>query len=77
MFIQSKVETAFGHNNGVAIRSRLGGREILVQWSNGRQRWCQSDDIVGAVRFVELEKTRDYDVEDLDFGQPDLSHGGN
>ena len=55
MFIQSRTETAFGHSNGLAIRSRLGGKEILVQWQNGRQRWCQADDIEGAVRFIELE----------------------
>ena len=59
MFIQSRTETVFGHSNGLAIRSRLGGKEILVQWQNGRQRWCQANDIVGAVRFIELE-TRDH-----------------
>ena len=57
MFVQSRTETVFGHKNGLAIRSRRGGSEILVQWQNGRQRWCDSRDIVGAVRFVELESS--------------------
>ena len=62
MFVQNTTTTNPKHKNGVAMRSRRGGREILVQWSNGDQRWCPSADIAGAVRFVELEKTGAYDV---------------
>ena len=64
MFVQSRTETVFGHSNGLAIRSRLGGQEILVQWQNGRQRWCQADDIVGAIRFIELEQNTHLYAED-------------
>ena len=69
MFIQSKTTTAFNNKNGLAIRSRLGGSEILVQWSNGRQEWCQSNDIAGAIRFVELETNHSIDY----FGEDDYS----
>ena len=58
MFVQNKSTTFSKHSNGIALRSRLGGREILVQWKNGDQRWCNATDIEGAVRFVELETDR-------------------
>ena len=35
MFIQSKAATSNKHKNGLAIEQRLGGRETLIQWSNG------------------------------------------
>jgi hypothetical protein len=56
MFIQNAATTNPKHVNGLAIRSRCGGQEILVQWANGDQRWCPSKEIVGSVRFIELEK---------------------
>lgn len=55
MFVQNKSTTNPRHTNGIALRSRRGGKEILVQWKNGDQRWCDSQDIHGACRFVELE----------------------
>lgn len=67
MFIQSKSSTDYNLKNGLAIKSRLGGKEILVQWSNGRQQWCQAEDIQGAIRFVELESTSSIDY----FGEDD------
>ena len=62
MFVQSVETTNPKHKNGLAVRSRRGGQEILVQWSNGDQRWCASQEIVGSIRFIELEK-RDYSYE--------------
>jgi hypothetical protein len=61
MFVQNKATINPKHKNGLALRSRRAGQEILVQWANGEQRWCESGDIVGSIRFVELEKSGEYD----------------
>jgi hypothetical protein len=61
MFVQSKTTIHPKHKNGLAIRSRRAGKEILIQWSNGDQRWCPSEDIAGSIRFVELETAGVYD----------------
>ena len=45
MFIQSKAATDNGHKNGLAIEQRRGGRETLIQWSNGDQQWCETKDL--------------------------------
>ena len=52
MFIQSKAATDNGHKNGLCIAQRRGGRETLVQWSNGDQQWCYTQDLVGKVVLV-------------------------
>ncbi len=49
MFIQSKGVTNNAHKNGLCIQQRRGGRETLVQWSNGDQQWCLTEDLVGRV----------------------------
>ena len=49
MFIQSKAATSNAHKNGLCIAQRRGGRETLVQWSNGDQQWCITEDLVGRV----------------------------
>ena len=64
MFVQNKVAINPKEKNGLAMRSRLGGREVLVQWANGIQRWHPSDDIAGALRFVDLENSGDYGADD-------------
>ena len=67
MFVQNNCTTNPKHKNGLAIRSRRGGQEILVQWQNGDQRWCPSEDIAGAVTFIENENSSshiDYFGED-------------
>ena len=45
MFIQSKAATDNKHVNGLAIEQRRGGRETLIQWSNGDQQWCNTEDL--------------------------------
>jgi hypothetical protein len=45
MFIQSKAATSNKHVNGLAIEQRRGGKETLIQWSNGDQQWCQTEDL--------------------------------
>ena len=52
MFIQSKAATSNEHKNGLCIAQRRGGRETLVQWSNGDQQWCYTQDLVGRVVLV-------------------------
>ena len=49
MFIQSKAATSNAHKNGLCIAQRRGGRDTLVQWSNGDQQWCITEDLVGRV----------------------------
>ena len=63
MFVQNRAALHPKHKNGLAIRSRRNGQEILVQWQNGDHRWCDSKDIQGAFRFVELEKSGAYENE--------------
>ena len=45
MFIQSKATTSNQHKNGLALEQRRGGRETLIQWSNGDQQWCLTEDL--------------------------------
>jgi len=45
MFIQSKAATSNKHVNGLAIEQRRGGKETLIQWSNGDQQWCETKDL--------------------------------
>jgi len=45
MFIQSKAATDNKHVNGLAIEQRRGGKETLIQWSNGDQQWCETKDL--------------------------------
>ena len=52
MFIQSKAASSNAHKNGLCIAQRRGGRETLVQWSNGDQQWCITEDLVGRVVLV-------------------------
>ncbi len=52
MFIQSKAASSNAHKNGLCIAQRRGGRETLVQWSNGDQQWCFTHDLVGRVVLV-------------------------
>ena len=52
MFVQSKTTTKSEQKNGVALRQRRGHRETLVQWSNGQQRWVDTDDLAGTIRLI-------------------------
>ncbi len=60
MMIQSKGVTNSQHKNGLCIAQRRGGKETLVQWSNGDQRWIPSEDIDGKIVLV----GGDYDYDE-------------
>ena len=45
MFIQSKAASSNAHKNGLALEQRRGGRETLIQWANGDQQWCITQDL--------------------------------
>ena len=52
MLVQSKGSTRADHKDGLCIQQRRGGKETLVQWSNGDQRWIPTHDISGNVVLV-------------------------
>lgn len=45
MFIQSKAASSNAHKNGLALEQRRGGSETLIQWANGDQQWCITQDL--------------------------------
>ncbi len=61
MFVQSKAATFAKHKNGLAIEQRRGGKETLVQWANGDQRWVQTNDLQGSIQILAR-------MEDADLG---------
>ena len=52
MFVNSKSSSDFQHKNGLCIEQRRGGKETLVQWQNGAQRWEFTSELEGDVRLV-------------------------
>jgi|ETNvirenome_2_60_1030617.scaffolds.fasta_scaffold00050_2 hypothetical protein len=60
MFVVSKSTTLAEEKNGIILERRRGGREILVQWANGRQKWCDSNDLVGRQDFDTNLRKGDY-----------------
>ncbi|OUV99481.1 MAG: hypothetical protein CBD16_08095 [Betaproteobacteria bacterium TMED156] len=52
MFVQSHSTTRQDHKNGLCVAQRRGGKETLVQWQNGDQRWCDTSDLDGHVVLV-------------------------
>lgn len=55
MFVNSESVSNFKHKNGLCLAQRKGGRETLVQWSNGDQRWYESNDLQGKIILVQPE----------------------
>lgn len=53
MFVNSDSTSNYRHKNGLCIAQRKGGRETLVQWQNGDQRWYPTDDLQGKVMLVD------------------------
>ena len=49
MFIQSKAASSNAHKDGLCIAQRRGGKETLVQWENGDQQWCHTQDLQGNI----------------------------
>jgi len=62
MFVVSKSTTFAEEKNGIILEKRRGGREILVQWANGRQKWCDSSDLVGRHDFDAMVKEGQFNV---------------
>ena len=58
MFVQNTETTNGDQKDGVAIQQRRGGRETLVQWSNGDCRWINTDKLKGNLSQVE-DRTKD------------------
>jgi len=52
MFVQSEAATNHKHKDGLCIAQRRGGKQTLVQWSNGDQRWHETLDLQGKVVLV-------------------------
>ena len=52
MFVQSEATTNHKHKDGLCIAQRRNGKETLVQWSNGDQRWIPTSDIQGRIQLV-------------------------
>ena len=64
MFVQSKAVTNSSHKDGLALQQRCGGRETLIQWANGTQQWCQTNDLDYAgseITLVAPESQESYD----------------
>ncbi len=53
MFVNSNSTSDYRHKNGLCIAQRRGGKETLVQWQNGDQRWIPSSDLDGKVILVD------------------------
>lgn len=53
MFVNSDSTSNYRHKNGLCIAQRKGGKETLVQWQNGDQRWYPTDDLQGKVMLVD------------------------
>ncbi len=56
MFVQSKATTSHQEKNGMAMRQRRGGRETLVQWENGNQKWVDTSDLQGEIVLIDLDR---------------------
>jgi hypothetical protein len=53
MFVNSDSISNYRHKNGICIAQRRAGNETLVQWSNGDQRWCATNDLQGKIVLVD------------------------
>ena len=58
MFVQSKASTRYDQKNGLCVRERKGGKEILIQWPSGRQEWHRREDIEGRIELLERPKSK-------------------
>lgn len=57
MFVNSNSTSDFRHKNGLCIAQRRAGKETLVQWQNGDQRWCDTRDLDGLIILVDPNRT--------------------
>ena len=63
MFVQSKSTTVHSEKNGICIKERRGGAEVLVKWSNGRCKWVNRDDLQGAIHIIDANGNNFDDTE--------------
>ena len=61
MFVQSKAAVFAKHKDGPPLTQRRGGKETLVQWSNGDQQWCATSDLEYMGSSITLIGTPEYD----------------
>ena len=52
MFVQSQSTSNYEHKNGLCLAQRRGGKDTLVQWANGDQRWYDTNQLEGKVVLV-------------------------
>ena len=52
MFVNTETTCNYKHKNGLCIQQRRGGKETLVQWQNGDQRWYNTNELDGHVVLV-------------------------
>ena len=63
MFVNSNSSSDYRHKNGLCLAQRRAGKETLVQWQNGDQRWYDTNDLDGKVILVDPAQLRgDQDV---------------
>jgi len=61
MFVNQSSSSDFRHKNGLCISQRRGGKETLVQWQNGDQRWIETNDLLGEVVLIGNDGPTDLD----------------
>ena len=49
MFVNTEATSNYKHKNGLCLAQRRAGKETLVQWQNGDQRWYETQDLQGDV----------------------------
>ena len=55
MFVNTQSTSNYAHKNGLCIAQRRGGKETLVQWQNGAQRWYDTHELDGRIVLVSPE----------------------
>lgn len=63
MFVNSNSSSDYRHKNGLCLAQRRAGKETLVQWQNGDQRWYDTNELDGKVILVDPGQLR---------GEPDV-----
>ena len=58
MFVNSNSSSDYRHKNGLCLAQRRAGKETLVQWQNGDQRWYDTSDLDGKVILVDPAQLR-------------------
>ena len=53
MFVNSDSTSNYRHKNGLCSAQRKAGNETLVQWSNGDERWYDTNDLQGKIVLVD------------------------